>query len=32
MAIRTVTIAGVGLADARRKSRWPARLDLDRRA
>jgi fumarate reductase subunit C len=27
MAIRTVTIAGVGLADTRRKSRWPARLD-----
>ena len=27
MTIRTVTIAGVGLADTRRKSRWPARLD-----
>jgi len=27
MAIRNVIIAGVGLADASRKSRWPARLD-----
>ena len=28
MANRNAIIAGVGLADARRKSRWPARLDL----
>jgi len=28
MATRSSTIAGVGLADAARKSRWPARLDL----
>jgi fumarate reductase subunit C len=27
MAIRNAIIAGVGLADAPRKSRWPARLD-----
>ena len=28
MTTRSSTIAGVGLADATRKSRWPARLDL----
>ena len=28
MATRNAIIAGVGLADAPRKSRWPARLDL----
>ena len=28
MATRFSTIAGVGLANATRKSRWPARLDL----
>ena len=28
MANRNAIIAGVGLADAPRKSRWPARLDL----
>jgi len=28
MATRSSMIAGVGLADAARKSRWPARLDL----
>jgi fumarate reductase subunit C len=28
MAKRNAIIAGIGLADAPRKSRWPARLDL----